>query len=160
MCHLYELNILWFMRNRLWLGLFIRNYIFWKHWCCIITDLHCIISGWNSAMLSMLHVCYPRVSTSLVRPPFARSVAVIWYATERQNTEQSRIFIMFGKSGVECDFMSTLYDRTGHAALLRGSTVIMRKNKVTLIDTLVIGYCDYLGTRPKNSHKAIVVTRR
>ena len=24
--------------------------------------------------------------------------------------------------------------------------------------TLVIGYCDYLGTRPKNSHTAIIVT--
>ena len=26
--------------------------------------------------------------------------------------------------------------------------------------TLVIGYCDYLGTGPTNSHRAIVVTRK
>ena len=29
-----------------------------------------------------------------------------------------------------------------------------------IVNTLVITYCDYLGTRPKNSFKAIVVTRQ
>ena len=31
---------------------------------------------------------------------------------------------------------------------------------VAIVTTVLIGYCDYLGTRPKNSRRLIIVTGR
>ena len=33
-------------------------------------------------------------------------------------------------------------------------------NSQSLLTTVIIGYYDYLGTRPKNSHRPIIVTGR